>query len=211
MEKYPKIQTVFLRDPANRHKTLLDGEYAKPEFEYLKSCDWIFTEKIDGTNIRVGYDKWMLFGGKTDNAQVPTFLLSKLQELFPVDKFCEVFDEPELVTLYGEGYGAKIQKGGGNYISNGCSFILFDVNIRGIWLERSNVEDIASKLGINVVPFIGTGDLLKAVDVVSLGFKSIIAQQEINGEGIVMRPKVELKNRRGERIISKVKYKDFAR
>jgi len=40
----------------------------------------------------------------------------------------------------------KIQKGGGNYIADGVDFVLFDVWINGIWLERENVEDIAEKL-----------------------------------------------------------------
>ena len=57
MEKYHKIQTVYLRDPDNRYRTLLDGKFAKPEFGYLADCEWVFTEKIDGTNIRVDWRK----------------------------------------------------------------------------------------------------------------------------------------------------------
>ena len=58
----------------------------------------------------------------------------------------EVFDHGN-VCLYGEGYGAKIQSGG-DYMNDGRSvdFILFDVNIAGIWLEGHNVDDIAEKL-----------------------------------------------------------------
>ena len=35
MDPYPKIHTVFKRDPATKHKTLLEGEYSLPEFAYL--------------------------------------------------------------------------------------------------------------------------------------------------------------------------------
>jgi hypothetical protein len=35
METYHKIQTVYFRDPKNNMKTLLEGEWSKPEFEYL--------------------------------------------------------------------------------------------------------------------------------------------------------------------------------
>ena len=56
MKEYHKIQTVFKRDPSTNHKTLLMDDYSLPEFEYLKNNHWIFTEKIDGTNIRVGMD-----------------------------------------------------------------------------------------------------------------------------------------------------------
>ena len=76
MKEYHKIQTVYFRDPENNHKTLLEGTWAKPEFELLKDIDWICTEKIDGTNIRIMWDgEQVRFGGKTDKAQIPTILI----------------------------------------------------------------------------------------------------------------------------------------
>ena len=215
MEQYHKIQTIFKRDMSNKGK--ITDEFSMPEFEYLKDNQWVFTEKVDGTNIRVMWNgKDVVFGGKTDNAQMPTFLLYKLQELFEgskkqlfkekfVDKEGNLFDE---VCLYGEGYGAKIQKGGGNYISDGVDFVLFDVKISDWWLERDNVEDIANHFGIKVVPVIGKGTLLGAVEKTKEGFNS--QWGDFIAEGIVLRPKVELKNRAGSRIIAKIKHKDFS-
>ncbi|SLM31278.1 conserved hypothetical protein [Desulfamplus magnetovallimortis] len=207
MKAYHKIQTVFLRDPETKYKSLLEGTFAKPEFEYLKKNMWIFTEKVDGTNIRVQWDGDSLsFFGKTDRAETPPHLLKKLEELFKPDTFknCEL---PPL-CLYGEGYGAKIQKGGGNYIPDGVSFILFDVNIEDMWLERHNVEDIAAKLNIEAVPIVGKGTLIEGVEMVKNGFTSKL--RKTPPEGIVMRPEVELFNRRGERVIAKIKMQDFA-
>ena len=206
MKEYHKIQTVYLRDPVTKYKTLLEGQFAKPEFEYLKNNIWVFTEKVDGTNIRVQWNcEHVAFAGKTDNADSPKFLLEKLAELFPVD----VFTTHELppLCLYGEGYGAKIQKGGGNYIPDGVSFILFDVEVDGMWLERHNVEDIAGKLAITSVPIIGNGTLLEGIEVVKNGYDSRL--RKTSPEGLVMRPEVELRNRRGERVITKIKMKDF--
>src|SRR3972149_10315547 len=83
MNTYPKIQTVFLRDPETNFRNLIMGCYALPEFEYLKNNEWVFTEKIDGTNIRVIYkDGEVMFKGKTDNSEIPKFLLEKLKEKF---------------------------------------------------------------------------------------------------------------------------------
>ena len=208
MDKYPKIQTVFLRDPATRYKTLLMGQWALPEFEYLAMNEWVWTEKIDGTNIRVDWDgERATFAGRTDNAQTPPFLLAKLQAMFPVDVFkAEYPDLP--MTLYGEGYGAKIQKGGGNYIPDGQSFILFDVMITGNWQPRESVEDIATHLDLDIVPIVGYGLLVDAVNQVRNGFMSLIASRD--AEGLVMRPTVELQTRTGQRIITKIKCKDFA-
>ena len=209
MEKYHKIQTVYLRDPANKYKTLLEGQFALPEFEYLSDNEWVFTEKVDGTNIRIDWDcERVLFGGRTDKAQIPTFLFAELQYFYPADKFSTVYPETPM-TLYGEGYGAKIQKGGGNYIPDGVSFVLFDVMIGGNYLDRENVEDIAQHLSVDVVPVVGRGNLTDAVEMAREGFKSQWGNHI--AEGLVMRPAVELVSRTGKRIISKIKYKDFAR
>lgn len=79
MNEYPKIQTVFKRDLATKYKTLLEGNYSLPEFEYLKNNKWIFTEKVDGTNIRVCFrDGKVVFYGRTDSAQIPAPLIKRL-------------------------------------------------------------------------------------------------------------------------------------
>ncbi len=206
MLEYHKIQTVYLRDPENTYKTLLEGQFAIPAFEYLKNNTWVFTEKVDGTNIRVTWNgESVEFAGKTDRADIPKRLREKLHEMFAPDVFLAC-DVPAL-TLYGEGYGARIQKGGGSYIPDGCSFILFDVMIGGLWLERHNVEDIAHNLEIQVVPIVGQGTLFDAVDMVKSGYESRL--RETPPEGMVMRPEVEMLDRRGVRIISKVKIHDF--
>lgn len=213
MKEYHKIQTVYKRDPATKMKTLLNGEYSEPAFYYLTNNEWIFTEKVDGTNIRVIYDgKNITFGGKTDNAQIPNQLVNKLNDMFlpKIGLLKDVFkleSSPDIkVCLYGEGYGANIQKGGGNY-RHDQSFVLFDVKIGDWWLERYNVEDIASKLCIDIVPTIGKGTLSDMIRMTEKGFKS--QWGNFIAEGIVARPSIELKLRNGERIITKIKHKDF--
>lgn len=210
MKQYHKIQTAYLRDPDNNHKTLLEGVWAKPEFELLKDINWICTEKIDGTNMRIMWDGVNVrFGGKTDNAQIPTILIECLQDIFTTDAMKEVFKDTPNVCLYGEGYGKKIQKGG-NYLPDRADFILFDCNIDNWWLTRENIEGIAQQLNIKIVPIIGVWKLEKAIEYVKTGFKSIIAEnKEYIAEGLIMKPTTELFNRKGERILTKIKHKDF--
>ena len=82
METYHKIQTIFKRDPETNHKTLLENEYSLPEFEYLKNNEWVFTEKVDGTNIRVMFDgDEIRYNGKTDKAQTPFDLIEAESEI----------------------------------------------------------------------------------------------------------------------------------
>ena len=199
--EYHKIQSIYKRDPETKLRTFLD-EFSTPEFELLRDIDWVFTEKVDGTNIRIMWDGKVRFGGRTDTSQIPTFLLNKLQDMFNPEMFASF----ENICLCGEGYGPKIQKRGGNYRED-ASFVLFDVNIDGWWLRREEVEDIAKKMNLDVVPIIGHGTLKDMVSMTKGGFKS--QWGDFEAEGIVARPRVELFDRAGNRIITKVKCRDF--
>jgi hypothetical protein len=205
MKKYHKIQSIFKRDETT-HKFII-GNYSRPEFEYLKNNKWIWTEKIDGTNIRVNWDlEKVTIGGKTDKAQLHKDLIKNISDMFPVDKFKKLYPGTSM-TLYGEGCGTGIQKGGGNY-SSIKTFILFDILIDEFWLLRKDVIDIANKLEIKSVPIVGDGTIQEAIDFVRNDFnKSEFG--DFQAEGVVLRPEAELFARNGQRIITKVKYKDF--
>lgn len=207
MSEYHKIQTLYLRDPATNHKTLLDGQWAKPEFGALSTLDWVWTEKVDGTNIRVIWDgERVRFGGKTDRAQIHTELLDHLWGVFTPDVMAEHMKGP--IVLYGEGYGPKIQKGGRYRDDQG--FIMFDARAGDVWLERDTVEQIAASVGCPIVPIVGTGTPAECVEFVREGFASRIAKDTtLVSEGVVLRPPVELLNRLGDRVISKLKHRDF--
>lgn len=206
--EYHKIKTVFNRD-MNGSKKLIEGEYTDPTIEYLKDNEWEFTEKIDGTNIRIIWDGHNVsFMGRTDRANIPTHLLEKLEELFGGEANEQIFEQKfgeSEVILYGEGYGPKIQKGG--LYRDDVSFILFDVLIGGLFLTRENCEEIAHSFGIDIVPIIMHGTIEEAVEFVKTNPKSTISTA--NMEGVVGRPKIEMRDRRGNRIIVKIKSCDF--
>jgi len=208
MKTYHKIKTLWKREDVKPHNMMI-GTYAEPEFELLKDCQWEATEKVDGTNIRIMWDgNRVSFGGKTDNAQIPALLFEQLSHMFLGEhneqKFEELFGEDE-VCLYGEGFGGNIQKGKGDY--GDFDFVLFDVRIGDWWLKRDGVQDIATKLDVPIVPIIATATLKELSDMVSDGFKS--QWGDFIAEGVVAKPAVELKTREGDRIITKLKHKDF--
>lgn len=210
MKEYIKIKTLWGREDARPHNMII-GKFAEPEFELLKDVSWTFTEKVDGTNVRVMWDgNRVLFNGKTDNAQLPTPLFYKLEELFMgqanEQKIEELFGK-DPVCLYGEGFGNKIQAVGSSYVPDGVDFILFDVKVGDLWLERHNVEDVAKKLDIKVVPVVFEGNLQDASDFVAKGFQSKLA--DVQAEGIVGTPTTPLLTRRAERIITKIKHRDY--
>src|SRR6478609_2897532 len=136
MREYPKINAPFKRDGKGK---LIHNDWCMPELEFLAENEWEFTEKVDGTNIRVqltnleGENVSAAYAGRTDRAQIPGPLLTHLEAVFPTyfqwrrdlhapsgvqrnDELTEWMNEADLdvVTLYGEGYGPGIQ-GGGKY------------------------------------------------------------------------------------------------
>jgi len=218
--KYPKINTLWKRDMENKGK-IIEGEYSCPEFKNIKL--WRVSEKIHGTNIRIIYKKGslskVLFAGKTDNAIIEPELLEYLEETFTSEKMEKALmfkDElPQEAVLYGEGYGPKIQKGGGRYRDD-ASVILFDIKVDEWWLEREDVEDIAKKLKIDLVPDLG---LMTEEEIVFLvrntgyhlkGFKSVISKDKtLDAEGIVARSYPLVLFRDGKPLMFKLKQEDF--
>ena len=211
MIEYTKIDTVFERDMEGTKK-LIEGKFRNEAVEYLKNNIWVCTEKIDGTNIGIVWDGHRItFQGRTANAQIPAHLVNRLQELFGGDANEELFEQKfgEMqVILFGEGFGAKIQKGG-SYISDGVDFILFDVYLpeKNLWLKRDAIEDIAKSFNIRVVPIIKECTLEEAIAYVKSKPNSTIGTAKM--EGLVCKPKVDMLDRTNKRIIVKVKVCDF--
>ena len=222
----------YLRGLKWRGEEKIDGSCMR--IEVAKAEVWddpMEPSKLEGVEFAVH------IAGKTDNAQIPPKLKKFMEENYPdekvfaalgLKKFIPVeewvehkwvtsdgitpsYDAiPEIYTIYGEGYGAGIQKAGGNYISNGVGFIVFDVKVNDIYLLTSARDEIATKLGAPIVPFMGYFTLDEAIDFVRKGFKSTIAEnKEFIAEGLVLRTDLGLRNRMGKRLIVKVKYEDF--
>ena len=215
--KYPKIETIYKR---NDKFKVVATELRCSEFALINS--WLITEKVDGTNIRVILfpDGQIEYRGRTDNAQMHPLLLSYLGTTFTPEKLQTQFEPYEggwpFVILYGEGYGPKIQRGG--KYRDDISFRLFDIRVDEWWLNWDSVQDVASSLEISTVPVLGKlADFLptchgELLDLLSDG--SIVADQDGKGtgvlaEGIVARTDPLLFDRRGNRVMWKLKFKDF--
>lgn len=209
MREYHKIETLFERD--EKTKRLIMGKFRNPTIEYLKDNIWTFTEKVDGTNIRVLWDGHQVtFGGRTDKAQIPAHLINRLNELFGGETNAQMFEQKfgeTEVELFGEGYGVKIQNGG--LYRDDVDFILFDVMIFGNYQPRECVEYVANYFGCDVVPIVLEGTLQDGVDYVLNNRKSLIAKNGAEIEGLVGRTKIETCDRTGKRNIVKIKYRDF--
>lgn len=205
--EYHKIEGLFKRD--EQTKKLVYGEYRNPTVDYLKNNIWQFTEKIDGTNIRIIWDGYRVeIKGRTDKASIPSQLLNRLTELFLGEANEQIFEQNfgnKEVMLVGEGYGAKIQNGG--LYRQDQDFILFDVMIGGNYQSRDTVAEIAKMFNLDVVPIVLEGTIEEGIDYIKSKPKSTIGTAPM--EGVVGRPKVELQDRCGNRAIVKIKATDF--
>ena len=226
MERYSSIENIFAR--SGDGKEVLRNTFKNPVVESLANAHWLFTEKVDGMNIRVILfpDGHMEFRGRTDKADLPSDLITRLAYLFhdPVKAIAEghmpnadwrrqfawwfdtPMDERPTITLYGEGYGPGIQKGGA--YGDAKNFILFDVRIGQRFLDWQSIVDISDGLGIKRVPVVGAGSLHEAVDMVTNGWHSRLTGQ-LRAEGIVARLLYELRDGRGGRLLVKVKDRDL--
>lgn len=216
MTFYHKIQSLYQRNDRGDFMPY----YSCPEFEYLRDLQWDWSEKIDGTNIRIELSKEYdddievgeplvrRIGGRKENSQIPAKLIARLDEIFPLKSLLRSFPDSE-VTLYGEGIGPGIQKGGGNLRAY-PDFVLFDVKVGDWWLRRENVAEIAKTFAVQMAPHIGMGTLDEAEERVKHGFESKCAQKPgTMAEGLVLRPMVDLFARNGDRVITKIKTRDY--
>ncbi len=130
--------------------------------------------------------------------------------------------EPYPITLYGEAYGARIQKGGYYRRDGDISFRLFDVLVaERSWLGWDNVVEVANVLNISTVPVLhaippyapyNCMDADAIIDLARKGFTSEVAQDEGTprlAEGVVARTNPYLFDGHGRRVVWKIKTKDF--
>jgi hypothetical protein len=224
-EPFTEPEFEYLRGLKWRGEEKIDGTNMRIEVtKEIVPSETSIVPEVAGVKFNVRY------AGKTDNAQIPPKLLKHMEEKYPKEKvlaslglkefiptseweidhnWLEYDQIPNIYTIYGEGYGNGIQKGG-NYIKNGNEFIVFDVKVNDIYLKTDARDEIATKLGAPIVPFIGYFTLDEAIDFVRKGFVSTISEnREYMAEGLVLRTDLGLRNRMGKRLIVKVKYEDF--
>ena len=227
MTTYPKIETLFDRDDTFRVDT---SRYRRPVYGTIDR--WLVSEKVDGTNIRLVFEMdenpggdgteppalTTAIKGKTDNASIPPLLLEHCRQLvsrLTADVGGLMLDRGlTQYVLYGEGYGPKIQNGGRYRTDQG--FILFDIGVGGgRFLSDDVVTETAAKFAVPRVPLLYGGEPMPLADIVGMvqsGHASDVADvydPTFMAEGVVARTVEPLYDNRGERLMWKLKAKDF--
>jgi len=214
MSEYIKINAPFKRWRKDLHteemkpqdakwNSFKQDEWADESIEYLQNNQWEWTEKLDGTNIRIYIkDNKITIKGRTDKAEIPSQLEHWIKNWF-LDNRQEISTLSGAI-LYGEGVGEKIQKGGKFGLQH---FILFDILIESYWLKRDVVAGIAKRINLKHSPVIFTGTIHDAITSVKTLPTSVFGDFTI--EGYVGAPAIRLNDQHQNRIITKIKVKDF--
>jgi len=212
--KYAKFSSPFKKDDEFLNTKKLS--------QILPKGNWIVTEKINGTNIRIiltkpdENNKREIFIGsrrellnKEDKTSIPylecikEINLNKLEEYFK--------DVNSTVIIYGEGYGAGVQKGG--IYSSKKNFRVFDIRIGYAYQDFDYVQKVCIDNQLNIVPIFGDVDTISYEGCITdlMNFKETLIKEGNGGkpEGLVYKFEPVLLNKYKKRLIFKVKFKDF--
>ena len=189
----------------------IDNLYKYPNIFMFKEVYGL--EKIHGTSAHVAWkdQKLRFFSGGVKFE--PFVLLFRGEEPDTLEEaFRALGHEDTEITVYGEAYGGKCQ-GMSDVYGKDLRFVVFDVKIGDTWLSVPNARDVAQKLGLE---FVACGKVPATVEALTKMRDCPSMQAKRNGieepqqqEGIVIRPLIELKDSRGNRIICKYKTENF--
>jgi hypothetical protein len=183
----------------------IDNLYKNQDILMFRECYAL--EKVHGTSAHLRWkDGWLRFspGGVSH------------------DTFAAIFDESlvtrvkalgyEDVAIYGEAYGGKVQRMGHAY-GKELRFIAFDVKVGDVWLSVPDMDQVATGLGLEVVPWRKVTTDLAALDW-ERDRPSEVAERRGCGvhprEGVVLRPLIEVRKNNDHRIIAKHKGAEFS-
>jgi len=171
-------------------------------------------EKVHGTSAHVMYRGGVVHGS-SGGAGAKAF-----EACFDRLALCEAFRAlgHDNVTVYGEAYGGKMQ-GMRHTYGDALRFIAFEVKIGETWLDVPNACDVATKLGLEFVPWVEVEAptreaMIAALDEQRDAPSQVAVWRGVNvekpREGIVIRPPFECVSSDGTRLIAKHKGAAFA-
>lgn len=164
--------------------------------------------KLHGTNCRVGYVEGEPMAGshalrrkRPVNIEANTYWFP--HSLESVKNFFNAYKEVKQVIIYGEVYGASIQKGFAYDAGNKLKFRAFDILLEGKYLDVEDFYRVCEYYGIEVAP---------RLDIIGYNYKEVtefienLGEDPLGGkvmEGAVIKPLKERTDRRVGRVVLK--------
>ncbi len=190
----------------------IENLYKNQDVLLFKEC--YVLEKIHGTSAHI---KW---GGNFEDPQRNITFFSGgaayelFFDLFDVEKLVTKFTElaiPE-VTIYGEAYGGGCQ-GMREFYGDKLKFIAFEVKIGDCWLDVPKAAEFVKAFDLEFVWYTRCPTDLVTLDAYR-DTHSRTAHKNTGivkaGEGVVIRPIIELTKNNGKRVMAKHKGAEFS-
>ena len=193
--------------------------YKEQSILLFKECYAL--EKVHGSSAHVSWngEKLHFFSGGESQ--------TRFEAIFDHEKlkagFVALGHGTTKVTVFGEVYGGKCQGMRETY-GEDLKFIAFDVAVGNtdstdtqratcLWLSVPDMAEVATGLGLEVVPYSKIPATLEALDAARDAPSEVAKRRGITDpkprEGIVARPLFELTKNNGERILCKHKIEKF--
>lgn len=203
IKEYQKIGNLYHFDEKRKEYT---ENFEDTIVNYLRELPWICTEKIDGTNTRIVWDGYgFSVLGRTNKSIVTPEVMEIFSKKFIANKdmetvFEQTFGEKQVI-LFVEMHGGKIQRGA---YDCDTQMVGFDIMVNGTYLNRIAAKQLFNIWGIEYVPVMLMNNLEEAIVFVKTHKESIL-HPKCDIEGLVCTPMQEIYNKKGERVIIKIK------
>ena len=190
----------------------IDNLYKNQEILQFRECYAL--EKIHGTSAHITWKNGQLTffsGGESHTNFVALFEQGKTGP-GDIATLKEKFVGIHECTVYGEAYGGKCMKMRNTY-GDELKFIVFDVQIDGMWLAVPQAEDFAKELGLEFVHYEKIPTEMDEIDRM-MEMHSVQAVRNGCGEGkqregVILRPLTEWRKNNDARCICKHKPEKF--
>lgn len=183
----------------------IENLYRNQDILLFKECYAL--EKIHGTSANITWNQGELSfyaGGASAVLFEKLFDHHALREAF-------VSLGHEKAVIYGEAYGGSVMKMKAVYGPT-LRFIVFDIQIDGMYLSVPKMGEVAKLFGLEIVPYELIPTELEAIDRERDAPSQVAIRLGLGDhkrEGVVLRPLVEVTKNNGERLIAKHKADKF--
>lgn len=207
--KYRKIYTIFERDEKFK---VVEG-VINPKLEGIRNIkEFVVSEKIDGTNccIVLTPKKEILIRKRSDFIEDDKDHHHYFEAIKGIDmqKIKDYFeDSKSLIAIFGEACGGNIQKQGKTY-SDKPTFRLFDIRCGNNFFDWDDLIEFSKFTGIPLVEWFK----FEGKDILDYNYW-LSFLKEVNKkkyvEGYVIRSRPALLNKFSQRMMFKIKLKDY--
>lgn len=183
----------------------LENLYKNQDILLFKECYAL--EKVHGSSANITWDAGHLSFDSGGTSQV------RFEKLFDHAKLREIFTTlgHEKAVIYGEVHGGSVQRMKSVYGLE-YGFIVFDVQLSGMYLSVPDMVEIAQLFGLEVVPFSKIPTTIEAIDAERDKPSEVAVRRGLGvqkREGVVLRPLIEVTKNNGGRVMAKHKNEKY--